>query len=171
MINTFYLGAIITSSLEFVLGEYLSTPQQGTPQGEGGYEEGEPPIHIYPCTAFPDDLDIIYSQRWITFKRTSTTPSYTKDGLVCDKVEFMLNICCGSYSESTVLASYIREYFCNNVLRDSEELEDATSFLKHCRLEDASEDFEQDVYMQTLTFSGEVYYTEKKEQPTTKTED
>lgn len=161
MINTFYLAGVITHNI--ISAIWLN---EDNVQTEKGVEVDEPQFNIYPCVAFPSN-DSSRNQRWITFKRISTTPSYTKDCLVCDKVEFELNICAGSYSESCVYASYIRNHFCNSgVLRDTDKVEEANTFLKHCRLEDASEDFEQDVYIQTLTFSGEVYYTEKK-QPTT----
>jgi len=162
MINTFYLAGLITHNI--ISAIWLN---EDNVQTEKGAEQDEPQFNIYPCVAFPSN-DNSRNQRWITFKRTSTTPSYTKDGLVCDKVEFEINIAAGSYSESCVYASYIRHHFCQgDVLRDTEKLEEANMFLKHCRLEDASEFFEQDVYIQALTFSGEVYYTEKKEQPTT----
>lgn len=162
MINTFYLAGLISHNLIMAIWG-----NEDNVQTEKGAEQDEPQFNIYPCVA-----NNSRNQRWITFKRLSTTPSYSKDGLVCDKVEFEINVCAGSYSESCVYASYIRNHFCQGVvLRDTDKLEEANTFLKHCRLEDASEDFEQDVYIQTLTFSGEVYYTEKKEQPTTKTED
>lgn len=160
MINTFYLAGLITHNI--ISAIWLN---EDNVQTEKGAEEDLPQFNIYPCVAFPSN-DNARNQRWITFKRISTTPSYSKDGLVCDKVEFEINVCAGSYSESCVYASYIRHHFCQGVLRDTEKLEEAHTFLKHCRLEDASEDFEQDVYIQTLHFSGEVYYTEKK-QPTT----
>lgn len=162
MINTFYLAGVITHNI--ISAIWLN---EDNVQTEKGAEQDEPQFNIYPCVAFPSN-DNSRNQRWITFKRLSTTPSYSKDGLVCDKVEFELNVCAGSYSETCVYASYIRHHFCQgDVLRDTEKLEEAHTFLKHCRLEDASEDFEQDVYIQSLQFSGEVYFTEKKEQPTT----
>lgn len=166
MINTFYLAGLITHNLiKAIWGN------EDNVQTEKGQTEDNPQFNIYPCVAFPSN-DNSRNQRWITFKRLSTTPSYSKDGLVCDKVEFEINVCAGSYSETCVYASYIRHHFCQgDVLRDTYKVEEAHTFLKHCRLEDASEGFEQDVYIQTLTFSGEVYFTEKKEQPTTKTED
>lgn len=166
MINTFYLAGVITHNI--ISAIWLN---EDNVQTEKGVEVDEPSFNIYPCVAFPSN-DTQRNQRWITFKRISTTPSYTKDGLVCDKVEFEINVCAGSYSESCVYASYIRNHFCNSgVLRDTDKVEEANTFLKHCRLEDASENFEQDVYIQNMVFSAEVYYTEKKEQPTTKTED
>lgn len=161
MINTFYLAGVITHNI--ISAIWLN---EDNVQTEKGAEQDEPQFNIYPCVAFPSN-DSSRNQRWITFKRISTTPSYTKDGLVCDKVEFEINVAAGSYSETCVYASYIRHHFCNSgVLRDTDKVEEAHTFLKHCRLEDASEDFEQDVYIQSLQFSGEVYYTEKK-QPTT----
>nr|DAY35034.1 MAG TPA: hypothetical protein [Caudoviricetes sp.] len=160
MINTFYLAGVITHNI--ISAIWLN---EDNVQTEKGAEQDEPQFNIYPCVAFPSN-NTQQNQHWITFKRISTTPSYTKDGLVCDKVEFEINIAAGSYSESCVYASYIRNQFCQGVLRDTDKVEEANTFLKHCRLEDASEYFEQDVYIQTLTFSGEVYYTEKK-QPTT----
>lgn len=167
MINTFYLADLINNNIVSAIWT-----NKDNPQSDNGYIDGEPPLNIYPCVAFPNN-DGIYNQRWITFKRISTTPSYTKDGLVCDKVEFQINVACGSYSESTVFASYIREHFCKAcVLQDTtEEDEVANTFLKHCELIDASEDFERDVYIQQMVFSGEVYFTEKKEQARTTTED
>ena len=166
MINTFYLAGLISHNLIMAIWT-----NEDNVQTEKGAEEDLPQFNIYPCVAFPSN-DNSRNQRWITFKRISTTPSYSKDGLVCDKVEFEINVCAGSYSETCVYASYIRHHFCQgDVLRDTDKVEEAHTFLKHCRLEDASEGFEQDVYIQTLTFSGEVYFTEKKEQPTTKTED
>lgn len=162
MINTFYLAGLISHNLIMAIWT-----NEDNVQTKKGSEEDMPQFNLYPCVAFPSN-DNSRNQRWITFKRLSTTPSYSKDGLVCDKVEFELNICAGSYSESCVYASYIRNHFCNSgVLRDTDKVEEAHTFLKHCRLEDASEFFEQDVYIQALQFSGEVYYTEKKEQPTT----
>lgn len=160
MINTFYLAGLITHNLiKAIWGN------EDNVQTEKGQTEDNPQFNIYPCVAFPSN-DVARNQRWITFKRISTTPSYTKDLLVCDKVEFQINVAAGSYSESCVYASYIREQFCKgDTLRDDDKVEEAHVFLKHCRLEDASEDFEQDVYIQSLVFSGEVYYTEKK-QPT-----
>lgn len=162
MINTFYLAGLISHNL--IMAIWIN---EDNVQTKKGAEEDEPQFNIYPCVAFPSN-DNSRNQRWITFKRLSTTPSYSKDGLVCDKVEFEINVCAGSYSESCVYASYIRNHFCQGVvLRDADKLEEAHTFLKHCELTDASEDFEQDVYMQTLTFSGEVYYTEKKQATTT----
>lgn len=164
MINTFYLAGLITHNIISALWG-----NEDNVHTEEGLSEDKS-FDIYSCVAFPTN-NVARNQRWITFKRISTTPSYTKDGLVCDKVEFQINVAAGSYSESTVYASYIRNQFCQGVLRDTDKVEEANTFLKHCELIDASEDFEQDVYIQTLTFSGEVYFTEKKEQPTTKTED
>lgn len=165
MIHTFDLAGLISHNLIMAIWT-----NEDNVQTEKGAEQDEPQFNIYPCVAFPSN-NVARNQRWITFKRISTTPSYTKDGLVCDKVEFQINIAAGSYSETCVYASYIRNQFCKgDTLRDDDKVEEAHVFLKHCRLEDASEDFEQDVYIQTLHFSGEVYYTEKKEQPTT-TED
>lgn len=161
MINTFYLAGVITHNI--ISAIWLN---EDNVQTEKGAEQDEPQFNIYPCVAFPSN-DSSRNQRWITFKRISTTPSYTKDGLVCDKVEFQINIAAGSYSESCVYASYIRHQFCQGVLRDTDKVEEANTFLKHCELTDASEDFEQDVFIQSLQFSAEVYYTEKKEQPTT----
>lgn len=166
MINTFYLAGLISHNLIMAIWT-----NEDNVQTKKGSEEDMPQFNLYPCVAFPSN-DNSRNQHWITFKRLSTTPSYSKDGLVCDRVEFEINVCAGSYSETCVYASYIRNHFCQGVvLRDTDKLEEAHTFLKHCELTDASEDFEQDVYIQTLTFSGEVYYTEKKEQPTTKTED
>lgn len=161
MINTFYLAGLISHNI--ISAIWIN---EDNVQTEKGAEQDEPQFNIYPCVAFPSN-DNSRNQRWITFKRTSTTPSYSKDGLVCDKVEFEINVCAGSYSETCVYASYIRHHFCQGVLRDTEKVEEANTFLKHCELIDASEDFEQDVYIQSLQFSGEVYYTEKKKQPTT----
>lgn len=161
MINTFYLAGLISHNI--ISAIWIN---EDNVQTEKGAEQNEPQFNIYPCVAFPSN-DNSRNQRWITFKRTSTTPSYSKDGLVCDKVEFEINVCAGSYSETCVYASYIRHHFCQGVLRDTEKVEEANTFLKHCELIDASEDFEQDVYIQSLQFSGEVYYTEKKKQPTT----
>ncbi len=160
MINTFYLAGVISHNIISAIWG-----NEDNVQTEKGLSEDKPSFDIYPCVAFPTN-DVARNQRWITFKRISTTPSYTKDGLVCDKVEFQINVAAGSYSESCVYASYIRNQFCQGVLRDTDKVERANTFLKHCELIDASEDFEQDVYIQSLQFSGEVYYTEKK-QPTT----
>nr|DAN16483.1 MAG TPA: hypothetical protein [Caudoviricetes sp.] len=160
MINTFYLAGLISHNIISAIWG-----NEDNVQTEKGAEEDLPQFNIYPIVAFPSN-DTSRNQHWITFKRISTTPSYSKDGLVCDKVEFEINVAAGSYSESCVYASYIRHQFCQGVLRDTDKVEEANTFLKHCELIDASEDFEQDVYIQTLTFSGEVYYTEKK-QPTT----
>ncbi len=162
MINTFYLAGLITHNLiKAIWGN------EDNAQTEEGTTKDEPQFNIYPCVAFPSN-DNSRNQRWITFKRLSTTPSYTKDGLVCDKVEFELNVCAGSYSETCVYASYIRNQFCKgDTLRDDNEIEKAHVFLKHCELIDASENFEQDVYIQTLVFSAEIYYTEKKQATTT----
>ena len=156
MINTFYLAGLITHNLiKAIWGN------EDNVQTKKGAEQDEPQFNIYPCVAFPSNNNPT-NQRWITFKRISTTPSYTKDGLVCDKVEFEICVCAGSYSESCVYASYIRNQFCQGVLRDTDKVEEANTFLKHCELIDASEDFERDVYIQQMVFSGVVYYTEKK---------
>lgn len=151
MNNSFLIGDIITHNINKVL-QYLDS--------EDYRENGESHFIVSPCVHFPVKRDE-YCARWVTYRRTSCVPMFSKDGLHIDSVSFIINVACASYIDSISSATLIREIFDNaRLLSNSDEEPDL--FMRNVRLVDSEENFEFDSYQQTLQFQCEVHTVQGK---------
>lgn len=147
MNNSFLIGDIITHNINKTL-EFLDS--------EDGREQGESHTIISPIVHSPVKRDE-YCGRWVTYRRTSCEPMFSKDGVHIDRVGFEINVCCSSYIDSISAATLVRECF-DGARMLSNESEDV--FIKNVRLVDSEENFEFDSYQQTLQFQCEVHTTQ-----------
>ena len=146
MNNSFLIGDIITHNINKTL-QYLDS--------EDEREQGESHFIVSPIIHFPVKRDE-YCARWVTYKRTSCTPMFSKDGLHIDQVGFEINVACASYIDSIGAATLVRELFDGaRLLSNSEEEPDL--FIRNVRLVDSQESFEYDMYVQTMEFTCECH--------------
>ena len=146
MNNSFLIGDIITHNINKTL-QYLDS--------EDEREQGESHFIVSPCVNFPVKRDE-YCARWVTYRRTSCEPMFSKDGLHIDRVGFEINVACASYIDSIGAATLIRELFDGaRLLSNSSEEPDL--FMKNVRLVNAEEAFDFDMYVQTMEFTCEVH--------------
>jgi|GEM_PF-3514224 hypothetical protein len=151
MNNSFLIGDIITHNINKTL-QYLDS--------EDEREQGESHTLISPIIHFPVKRDE-YCGRWVTYRRTSCEPMFSKDGLHIDKVSFEINVACASYIDSISAATLIRELFDGaRMLSNSSEDEEPDLFMRNVRLVNAEEAFDYDMYVQTMEFTCEVHSTQ-----------
>lgn len=148
MNNSFLIGDIITYNINNTL-QYLDS--------EDEREQGESHFIVSPCVHSPIKREE-YCARWVTYRRTSCEPMFSKDGLHIDKVGFEINVACASYIDSIGAASLIRELFDGaRLLSNSSEDEEPDLFIRNARLVNSQENFEYDSYLQTMEFTCEVH--------------
>lgn len=151
MNNSFLIGDIITHNINKTL-EFLDS--------EESREAGESHTIISPVVHFPVKRDE-YCGRWVTYRRTSCEPMFSKDGLHIDRVGFEINVACASYIDSISAATLIRELFDGaRLLSNSDEEPDL--FMKNVRLVNAEEAFDYDMYVQTMEFVCECHTVQGK---------
>lgn len=148
MNNSFLIGDIITHNINKTL-QYLDS--------EDEREQGESHFIVSPCVHFPVKREE-YCARWVTYRRLSCEPMFSKDGLHIDKVSFEINVACASYIDSISAATLIRELFDGaRMLSNESEDEEPDLFMRNVRLVDSQENFEYDSYLQTMEFTCEVH--------------
>ena len=153
MNNSFLIGDIITHNINKTL-QYLDS--------EDEREQGESHFIVSPIIHFPVKRDE-YCARWVTYKRTSCTPMFSKDGLHIDQVGFEINVACASYIDSIGAATLVRELFDGaRLLSNSSEDEEPDLFMRNVRLVNAEEEFQYDMYVQTMEFTCEVHTVQGK---------
>ena len=83
---------------------------------------------------------------FIVYSRDSLTPTYCKDGCIEDNVELTIRIVSATYGEGIDIANSIREVLTlKNFARPAEII--------NSTLNSASESYEENAYIQTLSFS------------------
>lgn len=153
MNNSFLIGDIITHNISKTL-QYLDS--------EDEREQGESHTIISPIVHSPIKRDE-YCGRWVTYRRTSCEPQFSKDGLHIDKVGFLICVACASYIDSIGAATLVRECFDGaRMLSNSSEDEEPDLFMRNVRLVDSQENFEYDSYVQTMEFTCEVHTVQGK---------
>ena len=153
MNNSFLIGDIITHNINKTL-QYLDS--------EDEREQGESHFIVSPCVHSPVKREE-YCARWVTYRRTSCEPLYSKDGLHIDKVSFEINVACASYIDSISAATLIRELFDGaRLLSNESEDEEPDLFIRNVRLLDSSESYEYDSYLQTMEFICECHAVQGK---------
>lgn len=151
MNNSFLIGDIITHNINKTL-QYLDS--------EDEREQDESHFLVSPCVHFPVKRDE-YRSKWVTYRRTSCEPQFSKDGLHIDRVGFELNVCCSSYIDSISAATLVRECFDGaRILSNESEYQEPDLFIKNVRLVDSQEDFQFDMFVQTMEFTCEVHTTQ-----------
>lgn len=151
MNNSFLIGDIITHNINKTL-QYLDS--------EDEREQGEAHTLISPIVHFPVKRDE-YCARWVTYRRLSCEPLFSKDGVHIDRVGFEINVACASYIDSISIATLIRECFDGaRLLSNESEDEEPDLFIRNCRLLNSEENFDFDSYQQTLQFQCEVHTTQ-----------
>lgn len=149
MNNSFLIGDIITHNINKTLQYFDSEDER---------EQGESHVLVCPCVHFPVKRDE-YCGRWVTYRRLSCEPMFSKDGLHIDKVSFECNVAAASYIDSIGAATLIRELFDGaRLLSNSDEEPDL--FMRNVRLVNAEEEFQYDMYVQTMEFTCEVHSTQ-----------
>lgn len=152
MNNSFLIGDIITHNINKTL-QYLDS--------EESREAGESHFIVCPCVFNSPVKREEYCARWVTYIRTSCEPMFSKDGLHIDKVSFQLNVACASYIDSIGAATLVRECFDGaRLLSNSDEEPDL--FMRNVRLVDSQENFEYDMYVQTMEFVCECHTVQGK---------
>lgn len=153
MNNSFLIGDIITHNINKTL-QYLDS--------EDEREQGESHFIVSPCVHSPVKREE-YCGRWVTYRRTSCEPMFSKDGLHIDSVSFEINVACASYIDSISAATLIRELFDGaRILSNESENEEPDLFIRNVRLLDSSESYEYDSYIQTLQIQCEVHTVQGK---------
>ena len=151
MNNSFLIGDIITHNINKTL-QYIDS--------EESREQGESHFIVSPCVHFPVKREE-YCARWVTYRRTSCEPMFSKDGLHIDSVSFIINVACASYIDSIGATSLIRELFDGaRLLSNSSEDEEPDLFMRNVRLVNAEESYDFDMYVQTMEFTCEVHSTQ-----------
>lgn len=148
MNNSFLIGDIITHNINKTL-QYLDS--------EDEREQGESHFIVSPCVHFPIKRDE-YCARWVTYRRLSCEPMFSKDGLHIDSVSFIIIVACASYIDSISASTLIRECFDGaRILSNESEDEEPDLFMRNVRLVNAEEAFDYDMYVQTMEFQCEVH--------------
>lgn len=148
MNNSFLIGDIITHNINKTL-QYLDS--------EDEREQGESHFIVSPCVHSPIKREE-YCARWVTYRRTSCEPMFSKDGLHIDKVGFEINVVCASYIDSISASTLIREIFDGaRMLSNESEDEEPDLFMRNVRLVNAEESYDFDMYVQTMEFTCEVH--------------
>lgn len=83
---------------------------------------------------------------YIVYQRTSLFPEYTKDGVMYNKVSVELKIVTDNYIKSLDIANIVRQIF-----EKKQYISDEFN-VKNCEIEDVSEDYIEDAYVQTINF-------------------
>lgn len=153
MNNSFLIGDIITHNINKTL-QYLDS--------EDEREQGESHFIVSPCVHSPIKRDE-YCARWVTYRRTSCEPMFSKDGLHIDKVSFEINVACASYIDSISAATLVRECFDGaRLLSNSSEEEEPDLFMRNVRLVNAEDSYYFDMFVQTMEFTCEVHTVQGK---------
>lgn len=153
MNNSFLIGDIITHNINKTL-QYLDS--------EDEREQGESHFIVSPCVHFPVKREE-YCARWVTYRRTSCEPMFSKDGLHIDRVGFECIVACASYIDSIGAVTLVRECFDGaRILSNSSEDEEPDLFMRNVRLVNAEESYDFDMYVQTMEFTCEVHTVQGK---------
>ena len=153
MNNSFLIGDIITHNINKTL-QYLDS--------EDEREQGESHFIVSPCVHSPVKREE-YCARWVTYRRLSCEPMFSKDGLHIDKVSFEINVACASYIDSISAATLIRELFDGaRILSNESEDEEPDLFMRNVRLVNAEESYDYDSYVQTMEFVCECHTVQGK---------
>lgn len=97
---------------------------------------------IYPVVA-PYEV----TNPYIVFSRTNDfSTSFTKDGAIGDTINFTVNVFADKYIDAVEIANFVRHSFENHTISNS-ELE-----ISDIRMTSASEQFVEDIYIQSLQF-------------------
>lgn len=154
MNNSFLIGDIITHNINKTL-QYLDS--------EDEREQGESHTIIAPIVYNSPVKRDEYCGRWVTYKRTSCNPMFSKDGLHIDSVGFEICVATASYIDSISIATLIRELFDGaRMLSNSSEDEEPDLFMRNVRLVNAEESYDFDMYVQTMEFTCEVHTVQGK---------
>ncbi|MBD5386331.1 hypothetical protein HDR70_00335 [bacterium] len=84
---------------------------------------------------------------FVIYERNSIKGNYCKDGLIEDEVSFGVMVVSLSYLESIEIAQIIRKIFDKNRLLGD---------IYNCRLEQISEDYRDNAYIQQLNFNCKI---------------
>ena len=153
MNNSFLIGDIITHNINKTL-QYLDS--------EDEREQGESHFIVSPCVHSPIKREE-YCTRWVTYRKTSCEPMFSKDGLHIDKVGFEINVACASYIDSISAATLVRECFDGaRILSNESEDEEPDLFMRNVRLVNAEESYDYDSYVQTMEFVCECHTVQGK---------
>lgn len=153
MNNSFLIGDIITHNINKTL-QYLDS--------EDEREQGESHFIVSPCVHSPIKREE-YCARWVTYRRTSCEPMFSKDGVHIDRVGFEINVACASYIDSISAATLVRECFDGaRILSNESEDEEPDLFMRNVRLVNAEESYDFDMYVQTMEFVSEVHTVQGK---------
>lgn len=98
---------------------------------------------VYPLIV---DEDITYP--FVVYSRQDVVPSYNKDGNYQDNISITIHIVSDNYVETLEIANIIRHIF--ELKRYADDKIAITQFL----LDNVSESFEEDAYIQTLNISA-----------------
>ena len=154
MNNSFLIGDIITHNINKTL-QYLDS--------EDYRENGESHFIVAPCIVHNPVTQEEYRSKWVTYRRTSCEPMFSKDGLHIDSVSFIINVACASYIDSISAATLIRELFDGaRILSNESEDEQPDLFMRNVRLVDSEENFDYDMYVQTMEFQCEIHCVQGK---------
>ena len=156
MNNSFLIGDIINYQIASTL-EHLSS--------DDTRENFVSHFLLSPCVYFPPSQPQEMGEfvsKWVTYRRLSCEPVFSKDGLHIDKVSFEINVACTSYIDSISAATLVRERFDGARQLANGEDDHATLFMKNVRLQNAEENYDYDMYVQTMEFICEVYTVEGK---------
>lgn len=84
---------------------------------------------------------------YIVFTRTNDYSSaYTKDGIVGDTITFQINVFSDKYVDSVEIANLVRNSF------EGHKISNTELAICNIRMTNASEQFVEDTYIQTLAF-------------------
>lgn len=149
MNNSFLIGDIINYQIASTL-EYLDS--------DDTRENFVSHFLLSPCVHFPPNKEMEeYISKWVTYRRTSCEPIFSKDGIHIDRITFEINVACASYIDSISAATLVRERFDGARQLANREDDSATLFMKNVRLQNAEESYSYDMYLQTMEFVCECH--------------
>lgn len=173
MNNSFLIGDIINYQIASTL-EYLDS--------DDTRENNVSHFLLSPCVHFPPNKEMgEYISKWVTYRRTSCEPIFSKDGIHIDRITFEINVACASYIDSISAATLVRERFDGARQLTNVEDDHAILIMKNVRLQNAEESYDFDMYVQSMEFVCECHtiagkshlqqLIDAEEAATTKTED
>lgn len=149
MNNSFLIGDIINYQIASTL-EYLDS--------DDTRENFVSHFLLSPCVHFPPNKEMgEYVSKWVTYRRTSCEPIFSKDGIHIDRITFEINVACASYIDSLSAATLVRERFDGARQLANGEDDHATLFMKNVRLVNAEESYDFDMYVQSMEFVCECH--------------
>ena len=151
MNNSFLIGDIINYQIASTL-EYLDSDD--TRENFVSHFLLSPCVHFPPSK--PQEMGE-YISKWVTYRRTSCEPIFSKDGIHIDRITFEINVACTSYIDSISAATLVRERFDGARQLANGEDDHATLFMKNVRLVNAEESYDFDMYVQSMEFVCECH--------------